>query len=188
MADKWFGHAAGFDFEDELTYTYNATTIDAPCTLLRTLIWVGWTAWLPYETGDAGVLLSPVGYAYCDTNSRNNPIGEVGPDPGNDGVEVIATDALQMSASALGWPPNASGTLSGSINELDSSGDIEMTYNTNQFMYAWATSFVDSKAQRIFDEQPQFQWTNLNFTFVTPLAQPGAHAWFMVRHLFRVSS
>lgn len=176
MANKvWRSKSASFDLAGGgVEFTFNDTGAPVPGTLLRSLIWVSWAGYIAYETGEHGVPFGPVGYGFSDLNSQNNfdPWS-----PADNGFEIdkdlIAFDQITPTPTGLGWPPVVSGTLSGSINEIDSSGDIELTENINAFMYATGTSFVDSHAQRLFSEEPQYGFATQ--TSVGPDLRNGAY-------------
>lgn len=161
MVNKiWSSHTASFDTRDGGPVDiWNDTHAPVPGTLLRSLIWVSWAGYAEYTIGAHGIPKSPVGYGFADLNSQANFDPWT---PADDGFEIhsdlLAFDIISLHMAPVGWPPNVSGTLSGSINEIDSSGEIVLTENVNTFMYASGTSFVDSHGQRLFSEEPQFGW------------------------------
>lgn len=161
MVNKiWTSHTASFDTRDGGPVDiWNDTHAPIPGTLLRSLIWVHWAGYAEYGIGAHAIPKGPVGYGFADLNSQSN----FSPwSPADDAFDIekdlLAFDSITLRMSPVGWPPNVTGTLSGSINEIDSSGDIALTENVNTFMYATATSFVDSHGQRLFSEEPQFGW------------------------------
>jgi hypothetical protein len=89
--------------------------------------------------------------------------------PGWSGEELIASDVQQPTYAALGWPPNVHSDLSGSVNDIESSATIDETWNLNAFMYASARSFVDSHAQRHFEETPHYGFTVADYSFFAPV-------------------
>lgn len=181
----WSSHTVSFDTRDGGPVDiFNDTHAPVPGTLLRSMIWVHWAGYAEYDIGAHGIPKGPVGYGFSDLNSQNNfdPWS-----PADDGFEIhsdlIAFDSVDLEMAPVGWPPNVSGTLSGSINEIDSSGDIALTENVNTFMYAHGRSFVDSHAMRLFSAEPQFgfamQTTASPFFNTTDLS-----VWFTWRGLW----
>ena len=131
------------------------------CTLLRTLIWVSFTGYHQYTIGDGGSLNPLIGFALQDLNSQNNN-GNVATDfPGNPYVETIATASGLMNYTAIGWPPNSSGHLTGSVNDIASDATLATDYNLNTFLYGTQTMHVNSESQRIFTSQPHYYFQSL---------------------------
>jgi len=190
MASKFWSAATGYidnKFGDD-SFDYNDLLVTPPCTLLRTMIWVNFAGYNLYNIGNSNPVLAPVGYAFGDLNSRNNdnafpPTNS----PGNAKTELIAYDTVTPSYAAIGWPPNVTSTVSGSINDINSSGTVHETWNLNTFMYSHGRSFVDSQAQRIFDTTPTYSFRLLFFggfgNFVN-----GRHSVFItIRQLYKQS-
>ena len=169
------------------TFNYSIHEVNTPATLLRSMVWVTWQGYNFYTIGGDGIPQGPVGYAFGDLNSRNNH-NEFPPNngQGNDKTELIAYDEQAAMFSPLGWPPNTTGDLSGSINSIDSSGTLATTENLNAFMYTSAHSFVDSKAQRIFDEEPEFSLV-LIFFGTDEVSNPLYKACITIRQLWSFS-
>lgn len=137
--------------------------IGEPTTLLRTLCWIHFAGYSFYEIGSTGLLNTPVGFALGAINGsayNGNPPTE---DPQNEWVDLIANGSTVLNYTGLGWPPDSTGHLSGSVNEIDSSATLATTENLNTFMYGNATLFVDSHAQRSFSEPPQFKFAYTEF-------------------------
>jgi hypothetical protein len=126
-------------------------------TLIRTLVWVSIEAYSVYEIGAGGIPSQMVGFGLGETTSSNFNGNFPSDDPSADFVDYIAFGSTALNYTALGWPPNSSASLSGSINSIDSSGTIDTVYNLNTYMYGSATMFVDSRAQRRFGATPHFQ-------------------------------
>lgn len=173
------------DHAGDDTFDYSIFEVSTPCTLLRSLVWVTWQGYNLYDIGSGGIPLGPLGYAFGDINSRNNH-SEFPPNnsPGNDKTELIAYDEVAPMYTALGWPPNVTSTVTGSINDISSSGTVHETWNLNTFMYTSARSFVDSQAQRIFDVEPEFRLVLQFFGGVTTFVQGSHHVNITIRHLF----
>jgi hypothetical protein len=131
-----------------------------PKVLLRTIIDVHFFAYGLYSLGAGGIPNMAMGFGLGETNSHNYNGNPPDDDPSTDFIDYLATGSDALHWTALGWPPNVSGTLSGSINSIDSSGDLELTENLNTYMYGTATIHVDSKAQRSFTGgDPHFKFT-----------------------------
>lgn len=189
MTTLWSGNSFKLDNATGtgITFEYADVFVTEPGTLLRTLIWVQVAGYGAYEQGDSGLTLVPASWAFADLNSFHHTASSVGDVPGNAEEELIATDMVPMEWTGLGWPPNSSATLSGSINSIDSSGDLETTYNTNQFMYGNGRSYVDSNAQRLFNTVPVYMFTMHDWhTAVAGGLGWAAEAWVMVRSLYRL--
>lgn len=189
MTTLWSGQSFHLDdaFGTGITFEYGDVFVTGDATLLRTLIWVQVAAYAPYEQGDSGLTIVPASWAFGDLNSFHHTASSVGDVPGNAEEELIATDMLPLGWTGLGWPPNSSATLSGSINSIDSSGDLETTYNTNQFMYGFGRSYVDSNAQRLFNTVPVYMFTMHDWaTSVAGGIRPAGEAWVMIRSLYRL--
>jgi hypothetical protein len=186
MTKLWVGRN-GFidDSAGDDTFDYSIFEVATPCTLLRSMVWVTWQGYNLYDIGANGIPLGPLGYAFGDMNSRNNH-NEFPPNnsPGNDKTELVAYDEVAPCYTGLGWPPNVTSTVSGSVNDINSSATVHETWNLNTFMYTSARSFVDSQAQRIFDAEPEFRLVLQFFGGITTFVQGKHHVNITIRQLF----
>lgn len=141
-------------------------TDDGPipnCTLLRTLMWVHFSAYSLYSIGSGAIPNQPVGFAFGDINSQNYNGNEPSDDPTNQYVELIANASTVLDYTALSFPPDSTAHLTGSVNSIVSDAQLDTTYNLNTFMYGNKTLFVDSNAQRIFPSAPEYKFTITTF-------------------------
>lgn len=175
MSEKfWSGIAGVIDTSGGTSHIdISDPTVNPPCTLLRSLVWVLWQGYEEYDIGAHGVPLQPRGWGFGDLNARSNTGSGPTTSPADPGVDLIAADVAAPQFAALGWPPNVTSDLSGSVNSIDSSATIAETWNLNTFMYASARSYVDSHAQRSFFSEPQYRFSMWNFA-ISPLVVRGA--------------
>lgn len=149
----WSAHVATFK-PDRLGGTDGAEWDDgAPfitATLLRTIITVSFMAYGLYSIGPEGIPNQVVGFGLGETNSFNYNGNPPVDDPAADFVDYLAQGSTPLEWTALGWPPDTTGHLSGSVNDIDSSATLATTENLNTYMYGTGRIYVDSKAQRTF--------------------------------------
>lgn len=131
------------------------------CTLLRTIIWASFTGYHQYEIGSGGSVNPLIGFALADTNSQNFNGNHPSDFPGNPYVDLIATASGLMDYTAISSPPDSTGSLTGSVNDISSSATLTTEYNVNTFLYGTKTMHVDSNSQRIFVHQPQYTFQSL---------------------------
>lgn len=132
-------------------------------TLLRTIVTAHFYGYGLYSIGPEGIPNAALGFGLGETSSSNYNGNPPEDDPAADYVDYIATGSSALQWTALGWSPDDTGHLSGSINEIDSDGTLAMTNNINTYMYGTATILVDSKAQRRFGGTPHFKLTMWEF-------------------------
>jgi hypothetical protein len=149
------------------------------------LIWVYVEKWGRWETGESGLLNLPISWALGDLNSVHHSVGSISPSPGNAEEELIATDLVGIDYTALGFPPNSTGSLTGSVNDISSSATLATDYNNNAFALGAGRSEVDSHAQRHFTEIPTYQFQLHRWAEGVAGGQRDAYtAWVMVRMLY----
>lgn len=161
--------------------------VGEPFTLLRTLVWVHFAGYSFYNIGNTGERNQPCGYALGALNGtayNGNPPTD---DPANEWVDLVATGSTVLNYAALGWPPDSTAHLSGSVNEIDSSATLATIENLNTFMYGNATIFEDSHAQRTFVEDPQFSFFYTPFLGGLTLSTD-VDVWAQIRMLWQQRS
>jgi len=149
----WSAHVANFK-PDRLGGTDTVEWDDgAPfvvATLLRTIITVHFMAYGLYSIGSEAIPNQVVGFGLGETNSHNYNGNPPSDDPAADFVDYLAMGTDALTWTGLGWAPNSTAHLSGSVNDIDSDATLDTVENLNTFMYGTASIRVDSKAQRTF--------------------------------------